>query len=174
MHPYTFKLVDFIAGATGSIDYTLQFTVKQIAAREAMDKVDLEDGPPDMLTKFLYTHAVDPIKFNNWDVIMSSYANIVAGADTTWVTNCAILYYLLKYPETLRKMRQEIDEMASKGLISNPVRFNETQRMPYLQAVIKEAMRLFSSIGLPLWRVVPEPGATLSGRFFPPGVSKQT
>ena len=41
--------------------------------------------------------------------------------------------------------------------------------MPYFQAVIKEAMRLHPATGLPLWRVVPEGGATISGRYFPAG-----
>lgn len=169
MHPYTFKLVEFIAGATGAVDYSLEFTIKKIAERQAMEKTDLEEGPPDMLTKFLHSHAEDPARFTDWDVVMGSFGNIVAGADTTWVTICAILYFLLKNPEKLRKLRHEIDEMASRGSISNPVRFKETQGMQYLQAVIKEAMRLFPATGLPLWRVVPEPGATLSGRFFPAG-----
>jgi Cytochrome P450 len=39
--------------------------------------------------------------------------------------------------------------------------------MPYLQAVIKEGQRMFPATGLPLWRVVPEHGVTMSGQFFP-------
>lgn len=43
--------------------------------------------------------------------------------------------------------------------------------MEYLQASIKEALRLHPATGLPLARVVPEGGATLSGTYFPAGVS---
>jgi cytochrome P450 len=44
--------------------------------------------------------------------------------------------------------------------------------MPYLQAVIKEALRLHPAAALPLERVVPEGGATITGSFFPEGVSR--
>jgi len=37
--------------------------------------------------------------------------------------------------------------------------------------VMKEAMRMFPVIGLPMMRIVPEGGATIAGRFFPKGVS---
>lgn len=43
--------------------------------------------------------------------------------------------------------------------------------MSYLQAVIKEALRMHPATGLPLERVVPAGGATISGYFFPEGVS---
>lgn len=41
----------------------------------------------------------------------------------------------------MRKLQKEIDEMAEKGLISDPVTYNQSRKMPYLQAVMKEAMR---------------------------------
>jgi len=53
-----------------------------------------------------------------------------------------MLYYLLKNPATMQKLQKEIDEMAAKRTISDPVTYQEACRMPYLQAVMKEAMRL--------------------------------
>lgn len=43
--------------------------------------------------------------------------------------------------------------------------------MLYLQAVIKEALRMHPATGLLLWRVVPEGGAELCGKFFPAGTA---
>jgi cytochrome P450 len=52
-----------------------------------------------------------------------------------------MLYYLLKNPATMRTLQKEIDELARKKKISDPVTYQEACKMPYLQAVMKEAMR---------------------------------
>jgi Cytochrome P450 len=48
---------------------------------------------------------------------------------------------MLKNPSTMRKLQNEIEEMEAKGLISDPVTYQQSCKMPYLQAVMKEAMR---------------------------------
>jgi cytochrome P450 len=64
-------------------------------------------------------------------------------------------------------LRAEIDEQDAAGNLSNPIQFREAQGLPYLQAVIKEALRLHPATGLPLGRVVPKGGAEIAGHFFP-------
>jgi cytochrome P450 len=170
MHPYTFKLVNFIAGVSGQVDRSIDFTIKQISERQAK-QIGTSEGPPDMLTRLLDTKNQNPERYTDWHVVMGAFTNIVAGADTSWVSLNGILYHLIKNPESLRKLRKEIDDMSSKGALSNPAKLSETQRMPYLQAVVKEGIRVYPATGFPLWRTVPEPGVILCGKFFPPGVS---
>jgi len=43
--------------------------------------------------------------------------------------------------------------------------------MPYLQSVLKEALRMHPATGLPLWRVVPEGGLQLGEHWLPPGTN---
>lgn len=96
---------------------------------------------------------------------------MIAGSDTTATTLAAIFYYLLIYPHTLEKLRQEVDSMQREDQAAKFVTFKESQHMPYLQAVIKEALRMCPATGLPLEREVPAGGATIDDRFFPEGVS---
>ncbi|KAL9568905.1 hypothetical protein ACKAV7_006970 [Fusarium commune] len=96
-------------------------------------------------------------------------SNIGAGSDTTAVTLSSALYYLFQNPDKLKKLREEIDRKAADGGLSDPVTFQEAQDMPYLQAVIKETLRIHPAVGTILPRVVPRGGMELSGIYFPEG-----
>lgn len=100
-------------------------------------------------------------------------SNIGAGSDTTGISMSAVIYFLMKYPNCLKKLRDEIETAEKEGNLSNPVSFQEAQKLPYLQATIKEALRLHAAVGQILSRVVPEGGAQIAGRHFPQGVSYQ-
>jgi cytochrome P450 len=82
-----------------------------------------------------------------------------------------MFYYLLKNPATYQTLRKEIDDMDSQRELSPKISFAESNKMPYLLAVCKEAMRLNPSVGLGLPRYVPQGGREICGRFFPEGVS---
>ena len=69
----------------------------------------------------------------------------------------------------MQKLQAEIDNAADTGKISRPISDREARALPYLNAVIKEAMRLHSSVGLLLERHVPAGGATICGKYIPGG-----
>ena len=150
----------------------MKFTQDRVAEHESSTKAIPVDGEVegvsmDFLTKFFAKNAEDPERFTMYHVSAGCVSNMVAGSDTTAISLSAILYYLLKSPQTFDKLRQEIDAQHGKSNIM----FKESQEMPYLQAVIKEALRMHPATGLPLERVVPEGGVTMCERFFPAGVS---
>ncbi|GKT84297.1 pisatin demethylase [Colletotrichum tofieldiae] len=94
-------------------------------------------------------------------------SNIVAGSDTTGITLSAMLWYIYQNNTILVALRKEIDDLAARGLVSNPVTWKESQEMPYLQAVIMETLRMHPAVSVPLPRVIPKGGVELSGVFFP-------
>ena len=100
--------------------------------------------------------------------------NIAAGSDTTSIALSGAVYYLLKHPHTLAKLRQELEGAVAAQVISSPITFKEAQRLPYLQAVIMETMRVHPAVGQPMTRVVPEGGATIAGHYFAAGVRINT
>ena len=65
----------------------------------------------------------------------------------------------------------EIDDARSRGALSDIVKLDEAEKMPYLQAVMWEALRLHPAVGMSLPRVVPKGGEVVAGAFMPEGVS---
>jgi cytochrome P450 len=63
------------------------------------------------------------------------------------------------------KLQEEIEN----ANLSPIPQWNETHSLPYLGAVVKEALRIHPAVGLNLERIVPDGGVTLCGQFFPEG-----
>jgi cytochrome P450 len=174
-HSVVFAVMNFLAGKKGAgREYVVRLSQARIAEEQEKRKLGHEknesvDAEP-FVSKFLAKHEQDPERFTALHVLAGCTANINAGSDTTGISLSATLYYLFRHPECLRKLREEITEFQAQGLISSSCTFKETQQMPYLQAVLKEALRIHPATGLPMERVVPEGGATISGQFFPAGV----
>ncbi|RDW79279.1 cytochrome P450 [Aspergillus mulundensis] len=160
-----------------SWNQVLQFTLKQVNSRTSLsrdgelDKGDLEKGK-DMLSRWMAIHVSDPEKMSTRDVIVHLSTNVFAGSDTTAIALRAIVYFLLKNPEKMDKVVAEIDAADGAGRLSSPISYKESMaHLPYLAAVVKEAMRLHPSVGLILERHVPEGGITICDRHIPAGTT---
>ncbi|KAF7526024.1 hypothetical protein G7054_g10901 [Neopestalotiopsis clavispora] len=176
LHPIMFKLQTMLAGENGNgFNYINNFTQSQITKfrddPKSSEKAALQDegSMETMLAKFFRRNQEDHKRFTSYHTFIGCAQNVGAGSDTTAISLSATFYYLLKNPSTLQRLREEVLTKAEQGQLSEKPTFKETLDMPYLQAVIKEALRLHPATGLPLERVVPEGGATISGRFFPAG-----
>lgn len=69
----------------------------------------------------------------------------VAGADTSSGTMEWAMVELLRRPETLSKVRLEIEQNIGKG---KPIEESDINKLPYLQAVVKETFRLHPVVSL--------------------------
>lgn len=128
-------------------------------------------NPNDGLSKLIVVaNAKDEkSKFSMLDVTAEIFAIIFAGSDTTSTALTAIFYFLHKHPQTLAKLHEEIDTAFAEGRVTYPIRFKDSNKLPYLRAVVNEATRLHPSIGLSLPRLVPPGGADICGKYFPGG-----
>ncbi|KAM0327641.1 hypothetical protein ACHAQA_005934 [Verticillium albo-atrum] len=174
LHRFLFPIRNYLAGSKGAgRAHIISFTNERIREAQAKPKVaaaaEGEVATEDFLTKFLAKHSANPDAFTAYHVLMGCVSNMVAGSDTTAISLSAVLYYLLKNPACMQALQEEVDQFTNRGELSVHPTFKESQQMQYLQAVIKEALRLHPATGLPLERVVPQGGATISGRFFPEG-----
>lgn len=135
-----------------------------IAERRENTVVDRKD----LLSRFFKIEQESPDRFDDLDIQILATLNIFAGSDTTSIALRAILYFLIQNKRAWDKLVDELDDAAKEGQLSNEITFSEAQKLPYLQACIKEAMRLHPSLGTQHTRLVPENGVTIAGTYLPP------
>jgi cytochrome P450 len=80
------------------------------------------------------------------------------------------MLYIISSPRVYYRLQAEIQSSVSNGKISRPVvTDDEARALPYLQAVIKEGLRIFPpGTGLAS-KLVPPEGDTFNGTFLPGG-----
>ena len=93
----------------------------------------------------------------------------VAGSETTATGIRAILLFVITTPRVLWRLRAEIDEAEKNGNISSPIRDTEARALPYLQACIKEGLRMFPPVTGLFNKVVGPEGDVFNGMFLPGG-----
>ncbi|RYO73661.1 hypothetical protein DL764_010439 [Monosporascus ibericus] len=128
----------------------------------------------DLLSKFLAAKEARPEFMTDTLVQTMAVSMAFAGSETTAISLAAVFYYVLRDARVLARLRAEIDGAARRGAFSDRstglVTWAESQRLPYLDACVKEAFRMHPAAGLPLERIVPSPaGAEIAGRRVPGG-----
>jgi cytochrome P450 len=68
-----------------------------------------------------------------------------------------------------KKLQDEIDKFYEVTGLPEPIRYDQTQELPYLKAVVTESLRMFPSIVFQLLRYSPEGGLTIDGHYIPAG-----
>lgn len=130
-------------------------------------KSEADPRRSDLLSMFLKAKEDHPDFFHDGRVLTVAVSMSFAGSDTTAISLSAVFYYLLKNPQCYWKLVEELDTAIKVGAIENRstgvVTWAESQRLPYLDACIKEAFRLHPAVGLPLERIVPAGGVEILG-----------
>ena len=82
-------------------------------------------------------------------------------SDTTASTLVSLFYRLVKHPEHLRKVQMELD---AAGDVED---FAVLQKLPHLNGLVNETLRLHPALPTGGLRETPPGGAMICGRFIP-------
>ena len=96
-------------------------------------------------------------------------AQLPAGTDTTATALQGTMFYLLSTPSAYARLKAEIATGIREGRISSPITDQEARKLPYLQAVLNEGIRMIPPVMNGFPRQVPPEGDTICGRFVPGG-----
>ncbi|KAF4498449.1 hypothetical protein FAGAP_5354 [Fusarium agapanthi] len=78
------------------------------------------------------------------------------------------------FDKVCEKLQREIDEADQAGHLSEYVTYQESLKLPYFEAALKEAGRMHPAVGFPLERYVPDGNAQVCGHSLPAGTNIST
>lgn len=98
------------------------------------------------------------------DVMNNAPVIVVAGSETTATLLSGVTYYLLTNPRVYDKLKKEV-----RGTFNSDkeITIDRIGDLPYLLAVLDEALRLYPPGANPHLRRIPPEGAVLGGKFIP-------
>jgi cytochrome P450 len=128
------------------------------------------DARFDMMSHWLRALEENPDHMNIRDVHSAAFNNIAAGADTVACGLQTFVYHMIRDPASWQRVRDEI-RVAGLGDCATSISFADAQKLPYLQACITEALRLFPPAPMGLPRVVGPEGLTIGDQSFAKGTT---
>ncbi|KAJ1302906.1 hypothetical protein OPQ81_003205 [Rhizoctonia solani] len=129
----------------------------------------------DFIEKLLHVRNEDGSGMPIDELYSETFLFLTAGSDTSSHTLSSLCYHLAIHPEMQRELQDELDQDipfspsedsdGKNGLVVPPndivPEYEQIKNLPYLNACVKEALRIHSTIGTGLPRVIP-PGKTLT------------
>ncbi|KAM3458202.1 hypothetical protein NHJ6243_007495 [Beauveria neobassiana] len=101
------------------------------------------------------------------DMIQQGFVAIIAGSNTTAHSILMTLLSLIAAPTAFKALQKEIDEASAS--FHDPISWHEIRQLPYLQAVIKESLRMWPPVSGLGFKLVPPGGEHINGYFVPGG-----
>ncbi|KAI0449568.1 pisatin demethylase [Xylaria acuta] len=96
---------------------------------------------------------------------------IIAGSDTTASTIRITMLHIMTCPRVYNKLKQEIRDAVIDGKVASPIKFEEAKRLPYLQAIVYEGLRMRPPAPGLYPKSVPPEGDMIHGKFIPGGTA---
>ncbi|CAK1357512.1 Pisatin demethylase [Cercospora beticola] len=143
-----------------------QMAITRIQQRKAADK---NATGRDLLDRYLAASQEAPDVIRPHDVVALTISTIHAGSDTVALTTSLALSYALSNLPIFRRLEQEILAAGLDPFV--PVQFADVERLPYLDALLRETLRFTVNPNINERTITSSPlgGVTICDTFIPAG-----
>ncbi|KAF5492575.1 Cytochrome P450 monooxygenase 1 [Colletotrichum siamense] len=136
-------------------EMTMQKVLRRIELGKSGPRSDLVEGL--LKKKDEWNMSLDELEAN-------SSILIIAGSETTATVLAGVTYLLLKNPDKMAKLVEEVRTMFAS---EEEIDLTSVNRLTYMLACLDEALRMYPPVPTGLPREVPKGGATICGQFIP-------
>ncbi|KAI8161951.1 Cytochrome P450 monooxygenase FUS8 [Colletotrichum sp. SAR 10_70] len=165
-HPIRLRMSQNFRRNAVSQDPELKRLVDEVIARRrtSQDKI----AKPDILQLLLDTHDQNPENFSDKVVMAEMFLFMLAGGETAATTLIFAFIFLLDDPVRYERLVDEVRQVFPDA--SSPVTNEMAANLPFLNAVLKETLRLRAPAASGLQRQTDE-DIVLAGHLFPAGTA---
>lgn len=155
---YVFPLPGF-KDVTETVRKNQKYAEESLMRYRKLVEQDPERPIPTLFTKLFKGEEEASLTFK--EILDEAQAYIVAGSETASLTMTSLVWAVCREPEIKAKLVAEVMQL--------PANYDDSdlQRLPYMNQVIEETLRLHAVVPSALPRLVPAGGATLAGYYLP-------
>ncbi|KAJ5106818.1 pisatin demethylase [Penicillium angulare] len=125
----------------------------------------------DLLNLYIEAGEQRPDMISPERVLGMTLSTIIGGSDITAFTVTYGLSEIVKNRDILDKIEREMKQASEMQELSYPPTLKELAKLPYLNGIIKESLRLAAPVQFNLDRVTPPDGLEMSGTLVPGGTT---
>jgi cytochrome P450 len=131
-----------------------------------------------LATTYVSAHSIETtlkVLADHLPIVQEVFEQILAGSDTTAAAIRIILLYVMSHRRVYAKLQSEIDKYVSKGVAPvspSIISDAEVRQLPYLGAVVREALRVHPPVANIFSRITPASGDAVTindEEYFIPG-----
>lgn len=139
----------------------------QFSRNKVQQRLGLEKQRPDFM-QHVIQHSAGDSGLKQSEIEKTAATMIVAGSETTGTLLSAVMSHLIGSPSIMDKL---VDEIRSAYAVEEEMTTASLAKLPYLDAVIQETLRIAPPVPTGMPRVVPAGGASVAGNWLPENVS---
>ncbi|KAL4925251.1 cytochrome P450 [Aspergillus undulatus] len=167
--PWVLTILGALQGLVGDYGQFMTYCADRIAEKKAEWKASESKVPKDVISWLLKAMDEKDQSAPPGDQALDEDGRlmIIAGSDTTGVALANAFYYLAKHHEVYKKLQAELDAAFPKGRSTSELNNESLRRLPYLEAVINETLRLKPAVPSGQPRQTPPEGLQVDEMWIP-------
>lgn len=141
---------------------------QKLVEEKVLRRLDKKTDRPDFMYHLLRNRETGDEALTTAELTSTFFALVAAGAETTGTSLAGTIYLLLRNPDKLKILKEEIRSTFDSD---EDISMENVAKLPYLGAVQEESLRIYPPVPIGPPRRVPQGGAMIAGQHIPSGVS---